>query len=373
MQNILIIGINNLIGKQLVSDLLKEKYQLKILADDNKFCDTVSSADILPIELTDSKNIDLTLFTKVDSIIICLDNNSDYLNENFGQTNFTFDQLNNLLKALSNLSQNTEQTLFDFTNSRSNFQSDWGAVDDVVMGGVSQSNFYLTDNQAVFTGYVSTDNNGGFASVRTRNFAPPLDLSQFEGIELHIQGDGKRYKFITRCEGQWDGISYCHSFDTIYNFSQTIRIPFQELIPVFRAKTVQEASKFVSSQVYSFQLMLSKFEYDGELNSRFEAGKFQLAVKSIKAYGYLNKPKLIVINTEKNDLLETTIINHKLNYTMIRYDPISTMPTTQTFELQNLNINQNEQNELSLKHIVKLAIKALESPEISNQIWQIKF
>lgn len=369
MQDILVVGINNLIGKELASYLLKEKYQLKILADENKFCDTVSSADILPIELADNKNIDLKLLTKVDSIIICLDNNPEYLNENFGQTNFTFEQLNNLLKALSNLSHNTEQTLFDFTNSRSKFQSNWGAVDDVVMGGVSQSNFYLTDNQAIFTGYVSTDNNGGFASVRTRNFTPPLDLSQFEGIELHLQGDGKRYKFITRCEGQWDGISYCHSFDTIYNFSQTIRIPFQELIPVFRAKTVQ-ASKFDSSKVYSLQLMLSKFEYDGELNSRFEPGKFQLAVKSIKAYGSVNQPKVIVINTEKNDLLETTIINYHLNYAIIRHDSIPTISTTKTFELQDLNINQNE---LSLNPIVKLAIKALESPKISNQIWQIKF
>ena len=45
--------------------------------------------------------------------------------------------------------------------------SNWGALDDVVMGGVSQSSFKRSDsgNHAVFSGRVSATNNGGFASV----------------------------------------------------------------------------------------------------------------------------------------------------------------------------------------------------------------
>jgi Complex I intermediate-associated protein 30 (CIA30) len=49
----------------------------------------------------------------------------------------------------------------------------WGSLDDVVMGGVSESGLYLSPGSgpdgcdaAVFSGNVSTDNNGGFASVR---------------------------------------------------------------------------------------------------------------------------------------------------------------------------------------------------------------
>ena len=80
---------------------------------------------------------------------------------------------------------------------------------------------------------VSTDNNGGFASVRTRNFSPPMDLSDYDGIEIKVIGDGKRYKFITRCETKWDGVGYCYSFDTIHNQPTIIHIPFKELIPVF--------------------------------------------------------------------------------------------------------------------------------------------
>lgn len=39
---------------------------------------------------------------------------------------------------------------------------------------------------------------GGFASVRTRNLAPPLDVSPYGGMALRLFGDGQRYKFIMR-------------------------------------------------------------------------------------------------------------------------------------------------------------------------------
>ena len=176
-----------------------------------------------------------------------------------------------------------DKIVFDFTQPNVQVKEVWGAIDDVVMGGVSNSKIYLADDRAIFTGNVSTENNGGFASVRTKNLIPPLDLSEYQGIEIKVTGDGKRYKFIARCEGQWDGVAYCYSFDTIPNYATTIQIPFRDLIPVFRAKTVTEADRIDTSKIYSLQLMLSKFEYDGGLNPKFEPGSFTLAVEYIKA------------------------------------------------------------------------------------------
>lgn len=144
-----------------------------------------------------------------------------------------------------------EMFLFDFANPDDDLQATWGAVDDVVMGGISESGIRFGNDAAIFAGNVSTANSGGFASVRTRNFTPPLNLSGFEGIQLRVRGDGKRYKFIARCEGKWDGLSYCSSFDTVYNTWQTVRIPFTHLIPVFRAKTVKDAGSFDPSCTYS--------------------------------------------------------------------------------------------------------------------------
>ncbi|MEO0868912.1 MAG: CIA30 family protein, partial [Cyanobacteria bacterium J06642_11] len=78
--------------------------------------------------------------------------------------------------------------IFDFRQPTEQMRDLWGALDDVVMGGVSQSGTQLQTEGLAFTGYVSTANSGGFASVRTRNFEPPLDLSTYSGIELRVKG-----------------------------------------------------------------------------------------------------------------------------------------------------------------------------------------
>lgn len=292
-----------------------------------------------------------------------------------------------------------EKILFDFTHPDADLTETWGAVDDVVMGGVSQSTIRLVDHKAIFGGIVSTEQNGGFASVRTRNFSPPMDLSAYQGIELRVVGDGKRYKFITRCEGQWDGIAYCYSFDTIYNYPTTVCIPFQDLIPVFRAKTVQEASDFDSTKVYSMQLMLSKFEYDGELNPRFEPGAFQLGVESIKAYGGQIKPQLVQISSagvtrpnrpginlaeeppavRMNDQLggiltwklrgEEAIRTSGLTYTIIRPCALTEQPGDKILYAEQ---GDNLRGQVSRDAIAELCIQALNSADAVNKTFEVK-
>ncbi|RWR96305.1 NADH:ubiquinone oxidoreductase intermediate-associated protein 30 [Cinnamomum micranthum f. kanehirae] len=166
----------------------------------------------------------------------------------------------------------------------------WGSLDDVVMGGVSESAFQIdpTGNEyggptGLFKGTVSTANNGGFTSIRTRNLSVPEDLSAYDGLELRVKGDGRRYKLIVRISPEWDTVGYTASFDTEKGW-QTIRLPFSSLRPVFRARTVLDASPFDPSKILSFQLMHSKFEYDGKLNPAFKEGAFQLPLSSIRAY-----------------------------------------------------------------------------------------
>ncbi len=174
--------------------------------------------------------------------------------------------------------------LFDFSQSGSEQIACWAALDDVVMGGVSQSQLVLMEGMARFSGLVSTDNSGGFASIRTRNFDPPVNLSGFQGLVLQLRGDGQRYKFFLRDSPGWDAIAYGYSFDTTPGEWLSVSIPFSQLTPVFRAKRQPQAPALNAATISSFQLMLSKFEYDRELNPHFRPGSFCLDMAIIRAF-----------------------------------------------------------------------------------------
>lgn len=165
----------------------------------------------------------------------------------------------------------------------------WGALDDVVMGGVSQGQLSLinknqTDQQAVFSGTVSTDNSGGFSSVRTQNFEPPFDFSGWLGLRLEVKGDGQRYKFILRNSAGWDSPAYIYGFDTTAGEWISIDVPFAELVSTFRARSLPDAAPYNPAKTVSFQLMLSKFEYNKQLNPCFIAGPFELAIRQVGLY-----------------------------------------------------------------------------------------
>ena len=176
-----------------------------------------------------------------------------------------------------------ETLLFDF-RTLTDLSQTWGAVDDVVMGGVSESSLVKCLEGALFTGNVSTDQSGGFVSVRTRNFQIPLDLSRYTGLELKLKGDGNRYKFLARSSDGWDTLAYSYAFNTTANEWMTVRIPFVEMVAVMRAKTVPNAPPIEARNIRSLQLMLSKFEYDGQLNLSFTPGQFALTIDSIRTY-----------------------------------------------------------------------------------------
>ena len=221
--------------------------------------------------------------------------------------------LESVVDQLSRIKNTDSIVLFDFQQPNPDMAETWGAVDDVVMGGVSASEFRLIPGAALFSGEVSTDNNGGFVSVRTRNFATPINLSACNGIEMRLKGDGQRYKLIVRDDARWDGIGYAASFDTTFNQWITVRIPFSDFRPVRRARTLENHPPLDTGAVRSLQLMLSKFEYDGELNPRFSAGMFSLKIETLGAYGTCGSaPKIALIggSPEQGDYVQSSGVGH---------------------------------------------------------------
>ena len=148
------------------------------------------------------------------------------------------------------------------------------------MGGASSSRMVLRESAppatssgaddvaGVFAGVVTEANNGGFASVRTRNFAPALDLTGFTGIRLRCRGNGLRFKMILRTDAAWDGPSYCRSFDTAAGEWAEVELPFAAFVATRRARTLPDGPPLDARRITSLQLMLSKFEYDGEVSDR---------------------------------------------------------------------------------------------------------
>ena len=198
-----------------------------------------------------------------------------------------------LVAHLSQTATVTEACLVDLRHPTAALKELWGALDDVVMGGVSSSQAQWDDG-LMFTGNVSTENSGGFASIRTRNVDPPMNLSQWQGTVLHLRGDGQRYKWILRDSPGWDSLAYIWPFDTTPAAPTVVRAPFQDMVATFRARSKPDASPLNPSQICSMQLMLSKFEYDGDLNPTFKPGPFKLNVSQIGVYRDAPKPLILL-------------------------------------------------------------------------------
>lgn len=55
-----------------------------------------------------------------------------------------------------------------------------------------------------------------------QNLSTPEDLSAYDGIELRVKGDGRRYKLIVRTSSEWDTVGYTAGFDTVEDQWQTV-------------------------------------------------------------------------------------------------------------------------------------------------------
>lgn len=144
----------------------------------------------------------------------------------------------------------------------------WSPLDDVVMGGVSSSTF----ENGIWSGEVSDGNSGGFIGLRTTPLLQPLDMSQCQGVEFKIKGGkNKIFKAVIRDSTDFNGVCWTSTFGDGLRLSDELsaKIYFNKLIPTIFARTVPDQT-LNSSNVVGFQLVFSKFLFDGELNPKFQ-------------------------------------------------------------------------------------------------------
>ena len=164
----------------------------------------------------------------------------------------------------------TNKTLFDFQTATNH--PAWQIGNDDVMGGVSTSRFQrLTNGGAVFSGVVSLENNGGFASVRSQPVR--ADLTGCDSFLLRIRGDGRCYKFSARTEAGIDTPLYQLAFTTKRGEWEEHRLAFSDFVPTFRGRVLTDVPPLNPARVNSV----------GFLISDKQAGPFRLEIGWIKA------------------------------------------------------------------------------------------
>ena len=163
------------------------------------------------------------------------------------------------------------ELLFDFSAPET--VQRFAAVDDRVMGGVSQSAMRASSGIAAFEGELSLEQNGGFASVRSE--PEPVDLSTSEGIALHVRGDGRTYKLRMRTDRGFDGVSYQASFATTPGAWTTVHLPFEAFQPTYRGQVRSDVAPLDLAAVMSFGLLVADEQ----------VGAFRLEISWIRVFG----------------------------------------------------------------------------------------
>jgi NADH dehydrogenase [ubiquinone] 1 alpha subcomplex assembly factor 1 len=159
--------------------------------------------------------------------------------------------------------------LLDFSGPEA--AQNWRAVNDGVMGGVSDGRFRITDEGALeFFGTLSLENNGGFASVRTK--PAEFDLKAGDTIVVRLKGDGREYMLNLYTKSRQRAFSYRAMLPTTKDEWMEVRVPLDDFIPTAFGRRVQGMGPVEPSQISGLGFMLSDKK----------PGGFQMKVEWVK-------------------------------------------------------------------------------------------
>jgi hypothetical protein len=164
---------------------------------------------------------------------------------------------------------NTDMTwlLFDFSEPAA--VTEWKAIDDRVMGGVSSSRLrHDPAGHAVFEGNVSLERNGGFASIRST--PDNRGKSGAQTCFIEVRAAGKRFKLNLLTDDAFDGINYQASFTPGPDW-QTLHFPLTTFLATFRGREVPGAPALDPARIRKVGLMIAERQ----------AGSFALEVRRI--------------------------------------------------------------------------------------------
>ena len=161
-----------------------------------------------------------------------------------------------------------DRVLFSFEEK--NAAQQWQSVNDGVMGGRSDGRMKITDNKTLeFIGTLSLENNGGFASVRTR--PSKLGLKKNDTLVARVRGDGREYAFNLYTQSRSTAFSYRANFQTKKDEWVEVELPLDKFIATSFGQVVQN-QPLAADSVTGLGILLGDKK----------AGTFKLEIEWIK-------------------------------------------------------------------------------------------
>jgi len=180
-------------------------------------------------------------------------------------------QLSSILIMAQQNTSNPNLILADFTDQT--IRKSWSVVNDDVMGGVSTSSVSVSENNClIFSGEVSLENDGGFASLRSP--IDDYDFSNYKGFLIKVKGDGKSYSFSFRQTKYFTGYNYNQKFKTGKNEWQIFELPFDEFKLKYFGREVKNFEPPDKRTIKQMSILISDKQQ----------GPFQLEIEWIGLY-----------------------------------------------------------------------------------------
>ena len=167
------------------------------------------------------------------------------------------------------MAEDSPQTLFDFTGADA--AKVWQNVNDGVMGGVSEGKFKITDKKTLeFFGTLSLENNGGFASVRTK--AKKLGLEKGDALIAKVRGDGREYTLNFYVNKPLIAFSYRATVQTKKDEWIEVKVRLDKFEATSFGRVVKDAGPVAPKEINALGFMLSDKK----------AGPFKMEIEWIK-------------------------------------------------------------------------------------------
>lgn len=126
------------------------------------------------------------------------------------------------------------------------YKENWLVTNDSVMGGFSVGKVEQLNNLVVFSGKISTENNGGFTSI----FQNLTSFSKgITSVTIRILGDGNCYQLRFRAKVSGYEVAYQRQFSTNDNEITVHTFLLPDFLPVFRGRRLDNAPTLESQNI----------------------------------------------------------------------------------------------------------------------------